>query len=86
MFIHKVWKNADAIGYVRICVDRLGEPQWAICANFGPQKGVFCSNYIRILGFMWGLGLVSFDSTKAIVSGKVLVFGNTLCFPEVNLA
>ena len=35
---------------------------------------------------MWGLGLASFDSTKAIVSGKVLVFGNTLCFPGVNLA
>ena len=35
---------------------------------------------------MWNLGFVSFDSTKAIVSGKVLVLGNTLCFPGVNLA
>ena len=35
---------------------------------------------------MWDLGLVSFDSPKAIVSGKILVFGNILCFLGVNWA
>ena len=35
---------------------------------------------------MWHLGLVSSDSPKDVVSGKIKVFGNILCFPGVNWA
>ena len=35
---------------------------------------------------MWDLGLVSSDSRKDVVSGKIKVFGNILCFPGVNWA
>ena len=38
------------------------------------------------MSFIWDLELVSFDSPKAIVSIKILVFGNILCFPGVNWA
>ena len=33
---------------------------------------------------MWDLGLVSSDSRKDVVSGKIKVFGNIFCFPGVN--
>ena len=51
-----------------------------------PKNGFFLINYIRIVSFIWDLELVSFDSPKAIVSIKILVFGNILCFPGVNWA
>ena len=35
---------------------------------------------------MWDLGLVSSDSRKDVVSGKIKVFGNILFFPGVNWA
>ena len=35
---------------------------------------------------MWDLGLVSSDSPKDAVSGKIKAFGNILCFPGVNWA
>ena len=35
---------------------------------------------------MLDLGLVSLDSPKDVVSGKILVFGNILCFPGVDWA
>ena len=35
---------------------------------------------------MWDFGLVLCDSPKNVVSGKFLVFCNTLCFPGVNWA
>ena len=35
---------------------------------------------------MWDLGLVLCDIPKDLVSGKILVFGNILCFPGVNWA
>ena len=35
---------------------------------------------------MWDLGLVLCDIPKDVVSGKILVFGNILCFPGVNWA
>ena len=35
---------------------------------------------------MWDLGLVSSDSRKDVVSGKIKVFSNILCFPGVNCA
>ena len=49
----------DGIGYMRICVDPLGRSQESICAHFGTKKKFFfLINYIRILRFMWDLGLV----------------------------
>ena len=76
--------DGPVIGYVRICVEAFGRPQGAICAHFGPKNWVFLINYIRILRFMWDLELVLFDSPKDVVSGKVLVFDHSLCFPGVN--
>ena len=35
---------------------------------------------------MWDLGLVSSDSPKDVVSGKIKVFVNILSFPGVNWA
>ena len=35
---------------------------------------------------MWDFGLVSSDSPKDVVSGKIKAFGNILCFPGVNWA
>ena len=35
---------------------------------------------------MWDLVLVSSDSPKDVVSGKIKVFGNILCFQGVNWA
>ena len=35
---------------------------------------------------MWDLGLVSSDSRKDVVSGKIKVFGNIWFFPGVNRA
>ena len=35
---------------------------------------------------MWHLELVSSDSPKDVVSGKIKAFGNILCFPGVNWA
>ena len=34
MWIHKLWVNGPIIGYVRICVGPLGQPQGAIYAQF----------------------------------------------------
>ena len=33
---------------------------------------------------MWDLRLMSSDSPKDVVFGKIKVFGNILCFPGVN--
>ena len=35
---------------------------------------------------MWDLGVVSSDSGKDVVSGKIKVFGNIFCFSGVNWA
>ena len=35
---------------------------------------------------MWDLGLVSSDSPKDVVSGKIKAFGNILSFPGLNWA
>ena len=35
---------------------------------------------------MWDLGLVSSDSPKDVVFGKIKVSSNILCFPGVNWA
>ena len=35
---------------------------------------------------MWDLGIMSSDSPKDVVSGKIKVFVNILCFPGVNWA
>ena len=45
-------------------------------------------NFLRILWFIWDLGLVLFDSHKdsLIVSGKIFDFGNILGFLGVNWA
>ena len=51
-----------------------------------PQKWIFLINFIRILWFIWDLVLVSFDSNKDLVSGKIVVFGNILGFLGVNWA
>ena len=51
----------------------------------GPKNDFFI-NYIKILRFVWNLGLVLFDSPKDLVSGIILDFGNVLCFPGVNWA
>ena len=53
---------------------------------FWAQKMGFLIIFIRILRFIWGLGLVSCDYPKDVVSGKILVFDNILCFPGVNWA
>ena len=55
---------------------------------WGGLRGIFgpIFNYIRIMWFMWDLGLVSLDSPKNVVSGKILIFGNILFFPGVNWA
>ena len=76
--------NGPIIGYVRICVDPLGGgPRGQFGPILGP-KNVFFINYIRIMLFMWDLGLMSSDSPKDVVYGKILVFCNNLCFPWVN--
>ena len=71
---------------MRICAEPLGGPQGPFCAHFGPKKWVFLINYITIMWFMWDLGLVLSHSPKDVVSGKIKVFGNILCFPGVNWA
>ena len=81
-----MWVDAPIIGYVRYCVDPLGSPQGAIWATFGPQKWVSLIIFIRILRFIWDLGLVSSDSRKVVVSGKNLVFVKIISFPGVNWA
>ena len=63
-----------------------GGLQGAIWAHFRPKKWGFFINYIRIVWFMWDFVFVSLDSSKDVVSGKILVFGNILCFPGVNWA
>ena len=52
----------------------------------GPKKWFFSINYIRIMWFIWDLGLVLCDSPKDVVSREILIFGNILCFPGVNWA
>ena len=59
--IHELWKNVDATVYVRISVDPLDCSQWVIYANFGPKEWGFFINFIRILRFLQGLGLVLSD-------------------------
>ena len=78
--------DGPKIGYVRICVDPLGRPQGAIWAHFGPQKWVSLIIFIRILRFIWDLGLVSSESRKVVVSGKNLFFVKIIRFPGVNWA
>ena len=52
---------------------------------FLAQKKFFLkNNFIRILWFMWDLGLVLFDSCKNVVLEKMSFFGNVLGFLEVN--
>ena len=55
---------------------------------FGPKIFffIFFTNFIKILQFIWDLGLVLFDSHKDVVSGKILVFVNILGFLGVNWA
>ena len=72
--------------YVTVCLDPLIPPQGAIYAHFGPKKSVFLVIFKRILRFIWDLGLVLLDSSKDVVSGKTLVFGNIFIFPGVNWA
>ena len=49
---------------------------------FAP-KLIFLINFITVLWFIWDLVLVLFESQKDVVSGKILVFGNTFGFPRV---
>ena len=51
-----------------------------------PKNGVFFINFIRILWFIWDLGLVLFDSHKDAVSGKIFGFRQYLGFPGENWA
>ena len=54
----KRWKNADAIDYVRISVDRLARPQGPIYAHFGlplPSNFFFNFGYILPLEPKWKL-------------------------------
>ena len=74
------------MGYVRISVLPLDWPQGGNLGPFWAQKMFFLIIFIRILRFIWDLGLVSFDSPKGAVSGKILVFGNIFCFLRVNWA
>ena len=53
-------------------------------SQFLPPKWIFLINFIRILWFIWGLLLVSFDSHNDLVSVKIFVSGNILDFPGVN--
>ena len=54
---------------------------------FLPPKWIFLINFIRILWFIWDLVLVLFNSHKMLdVVWKILVFGNILGFPGINLA
>ena len=46
----------------------------------------FLINFIRTLWFIWNLVLVLLDIHKDVVSDKILVFGNILCFPGLNWA
>ena len=57
--------------------------------NLGPffaQKMFFSKIFIRIRRFIWGLGLVSSDSPKKVVFGKIFVCGNIFRYQEVNWA
>ena len=47
---------------------------------------VFLINFIKTLWFIWNLVLVLLDIHKDVVSEKILVFGNILCFPGLNWA
>ena len=51
-----------------------------------PPKWIFLINFIRILWFIWDLVLALFNNHKDVVSGKILVFGNILGFPEISWA
>ena len=51
-----------------------------------PEKWDFVISFMRILSFIWDLGLVLFDSNKDIVFGRSLVFGNILGFLWENWA
>ena len=50
------------------------------------KNGGFLIIFIIILRFIWDLGLLSFDSPKVVVSGKILVFGNIFNFLGLNWA
>ena len=50
------------------------------------KKMGFFINFIRILCFIWDLGLALFDIHKDSISGKFLVFGNILGLLEENWA
>ena len=75
--------DGPIIVYVRICVDPFGRPWLANYDYFEPKKWVFLIIFKRILRSIWDLGIMSFDSPKNVV---ILVFGNILRFPRVNLA
>ena len=82
-------QTMEECGCYRLCENLCWIFGRAPGGNFGPfwaQKMIFFINYIRILRFIWNLGLVLFDSPKDLVSGIILVFGNVLCFSGVNWA
>ena len=86
----KLWKNVDAIGYVRI----LGWPQGAIYAHFFPSLShphhfIFGGegwgmNFTTILWFFWDLVFMLFDSPNDLVFGGFFFFTNISDFPGVN--
>ena len=53
---------------------------------FLAQKISFLLFFLRILWFIWDLGLVLFYGHKDVVSGKILVFDNISSFLGVNWA
>ena len=59
---------------------------YTLKSPFLAWKMDFFINFVRILWFIWDLGLVLFDSHKDVVSGKILIFGNILGFLEVKWA
>ena len=79
----------------RMCIcpiicENLCRPFWsAPGSNLGPfraPKMGLLINCIRVLWFIWDLGLVLFDSPKDVVFGKIFVFCNILNLPGVNWA
>ena len=73
--------------YYRLCENLcwlLGSAPGGSLGSFWAQKMGIFEIFIRILRFIWGLVLVSCDSPKDVVSGKILVFGTILDFLGVN--
>ena len=61
-------------------------PIFTLKGLFLAPKKIFLINFIRIMWFIWDLGLVLLDDHKNLVSWKILVFGNILGFLGVNWA